>query len=139
MANPIRIILVDDHKMMRESCRFLLEQDKRFNVIAECNNGVEAIEQAEKLLPDIILMDIHMSPVNGFEATRQITTIAPSVKIIGISTNNSLSYATRMVDSGAKGFVTKTSVFDELKIAIQKVYNGEIYICNEIKKMFPEE
>jgi two-component system invasion response regulator UvrY len=139
MANPIRIILVDDHKMMRESCRFLLEQDIRFTVIAECSNGMEAIEQAKKFLPDIMLMDINMSPVNGFEATKQITTIVPSVKVIGISTNNSASYATRMLDNGAKGFVTKTSVFDELKIAIQKVHNGEIYICNEIKKIPPEE
>ena len=139
MAKPIRIILVDDHKLIRESCRLLLELDKRFTVIAECKNGTEAIEQAKKLLPDVMLMDVHMSPINGFEATKKITSFAPSVKIIGISTNNSPSYATKMLDNGAKGFVTKTSPFDELKIAIEKVHDGEIYICGEIKKRSPDQ
>jgi DNA-binding NarL/FixJ family response regulator len=133
----IRIILVDDHDLVRESWKLLLDKDDRFCVIAQFNNGAEAIKQAGNLLPDIILMDINMSPINGFEATQKITEIIPSARIIGISVNTNQRYVTKMLTSGAKGFVTKTSPLDELKMAIVKVHNGENYICEEIKKNHP--
>jgi len=140
MPYPIRIILVDDHDLVRESWKMLLDKDSNFSVIAQCKNGSEAIEQTKNLLPDIILMDVNMSPVNGFEATQKITETFPSVKIIGVSINNTPKYATKMLALGAKGFVTKTSTFAELKTAMQKVYAGENYICQEIlKKISPEE
>ncbi len=139
MPYPIRIILVDDHDLIRESWKTLLDKDNDLSVIAECRNGAEAIEQAKNLLPDIILMDINMSPVNGFEATRKITEAFPSVKVIGVSINNNPKYATKMLSLGAKGFVTKTSPFAELKEAIKKVHDGENYICQEIKKRLAAE
>jgi len=134
MPKAIRIILVDDHQLVRESWQFLLNQDPLFQVIALCKDGIEAIEQASALLPDVMLMDINMSPVNGFDATQKITETAPSVKVIGVSANNTLPYATKLISLGAKGFVTKTSPLAELKEAIQKVYKGEIYICHEVRK-----
>lgn len=134
MPNPIRIILVDDHELIRESWKFLLDKDPRFTVIAQCKNGAEAVEQAEKLLPDIMLMDINMTPVSGFEATQKIVETTPAVKIIGVSANNTLQYANKLLSVGAKGFVTKTSAFEELKTAIQKVFEGEIYVCMEVRK-----
>jgi two-component system invasion response regulator UvrY len=130
-------MLVDDHDLVRESWQLLLDRDDRFNVIAQFNNGAEAIQQAANLLPDVILMDINMTPVNGFEATQKITEIVPLARIIGISINTNHSSVTKMLASGAKGFVTKTSPFDELKAAILKVHNGETYICEEIKKRYP--
>ncbi|HEY6503606.1 MAG TPA: response regulator transcription factor [Chitinophagaceae bacterium] len=139
MPYPIRIILVDDHELVLESWKLLLEQDQRFKVIGQSGNGIEAIEQAETLLPDIMLMDINMSPVNGFEAIEKIAGIAPSVRIIGISANNNPRYATKILALGGKGFVTKSSAFDELKTAIQKVYEGENYLCLEIRKKSPDE
>lgn len=139
MPNPIRIILVDDHELVRESWKLLLDQDHRFTVISQCGNGEDAIAQAKIHNPDIILMDINMSPVNGFEATEQITALIPSVRVIGVSANNNPRYATKLLSLGGKGFVTKTSAFDELKIAIQKVHEGEIYLCQEIRKKLPEE
>jgi two-component system invasion response regulator UvrY len=139
MPYPIKIILVDDHDLIRESLKTLLEKDGRFTIIAQCKNGNDAVEQAKNLLPDIIIMDINMTPVNGFEATEKIINDYPSIKIIGISINNNPKYASKMIALGAKGFVTKTSAFAELKSAIQKVYDGENYICQEIRKKLPAE
>jgi DNA-binding NarL/FixJ family response regulator len=137
MPGPITIMLVDDHELLLESWKLLLENDDRFKVIAECNNGVDAIEQAQNLLPDIILMDMNMSPVNGFEATKTIMERNPLQKIIGVSANNYPRYATKFLSLGAKGFVTKTSAFNELKTAILKVNSGEIFICEEIRNKTP--
>jgi DNA-binding NarL/FixJ family response regulator len=139
MPYPIKIILVDDHELVRESIKTLLEKDSRFHVIYQCKNGVDAIEQAKNLQPDIIIMDINMTPVDGFEATKKIVQEFPAIKIIGISINNNPKYATKMLSLGAKGFITKTSAFAELKSAIQKVYDGENYICQEIKKKLPAQ
>ena len=131
--HPIRIILVDDHQAIRESWKFLLERDERFTVIAECEDGRDAIEKAHRLLPDIMLMDINMNNVNGFDATQQISKASPSVKIIGLSVNIHPGYATKMLSLGAKGFVTKSSPFAELTTAILKVHEGENYVCVEIR------
>lgn len=133
MQEQIRIILVDDHRAIRESWKFFLEKDDRFIVIAQCGDGKEAIEKARLLLPDIMLMDINMNFVNGFEATKKITEDVPSVKIIGLSVNNHPGYANKMMGLGAKGFVTKSSPFSELTTAILKVHAGENYICDEVK------
>jgi DNA-binding NarL/FixJ family response regulator len=132
-------MLVDDHELIRASWKLLLNKAPNFEVIAQCGNGMDAIEQAIKLLPDVILMDINMSPVNGFEATQKIMEIATSIKIIGVSGNNNPRYATKLFSLGGKGFVTKTSAFDELIIAIQKVYEGETYICQELRKKPADE
>jgi len=131
--NPIRIILVDDNEAIRESWKFLLEKDQRFKIIAQCEDGRDAIEKAHRLLPDIMLMDINMNKINGFEATQQISESSPSVKIIGLSVNIHPAYAAKMLRLGAKGFVTKSSPFAELTTAILKVNQGENYVCDEIR------
>ena len=134
MDSPnIRIVIADDHQLVRETWKLILEQDKRFFIVAECSNGAEAIKTAVKLVPDIILMDINMHPVNGFEATKKILKQAPSVKIIGISVNNQPSYARNMLQLGAKGYVTKDSPKEEMTNAILTVYNGGVFICEDIK------
>jgi len=130
---------VDDHDLVRESFKLLLEKDNRFSIISHCKSGAEAIDLSMKLLPDVMLMDINMSPINGFEAAQKITEATPSVKIIGVSINNNPKYALKMIDHGAKGFVTKTSAFSELAYAIEKVYAGESYICNEVRKKMPAQ
>ena len=132
--NKIKIILVDDHRLILESWKLLLENDPRFTIIAECENGEDAIRVSRELIPDIILMDINMAPINGFETTKKILSENPFLKIIGISVNNQPSYATKMFEIGGKGFVTKGSSFDELTSAILKVHSGGKYICDEIKK-----
>jgi len=147
--NPkqIRIIIVDDHQQVRETWKLLLEQDKRFVIIAECANGEEAISAAKKLTPDVILMDINMQPINGLEATKEIAIQVPSARIIGMSINNQPSYARNMIQLGAKGYVTKNSSKQEMTSAIIDVFQGKQYICDEVRskmssserKQFPEE
>jgi DNA-binding NarL/FixJ family response regulator len=132
--DKIRIIIVDDHKIVRETWKLILEQDNRFSIIAECSNGAEAIETVVKLNADIVLMDINMHPINGFEATKKIIKQNPSIKIIGISVNNQPSYARNMLQLGAKGFVTKDSSKEEMVKAITIVYKGGKFICEVIKK-----
>ncbi|HVT83614.1 MAG TPA: response regulator transcription factor [Chitinophagaceae bacterium] len=133
-ANAIRIMLVDDHRLVLESWKILLDNDPRFSVVAECENGAEAIREAGATTPDIILMDINMSPINGFEATEKILAAYPSIKVIGVSINNQPGYANRIMKLGAKGFVTKGSSFEELTHAIMEVHKGSEYICEEIRK-----
>ena len=133
MPNQIKIILVDDHKIVRESWSLLLNQVPGFSIVGECANGMEAIEDAQKLLPDVMLIDINMPFYNGFETARIISQKTPTVKIIGISINDLPNYALKMIKSGAKGFVTKSSPLHEVVAAIKEVYGGHQYICQEIK------
>ena len=130
----IRIIIADDHQMIRETWKLLLEQDKRFLVIAECTNGTEAIQAANKMNADIILMDINMQPINGFEATKKILKKTPSARIIGISVNNQPSYARNILHLGARGFVTKDSSKEEMIEAIITVHGGGRFISHDVKE-----
>lgn len=132
--NQIRIILVDDHKIVRESWSLLLSQTPGFSLIYECENGSQAIEQAQKLIPDVMLIDINMPNLNGFETTRTITEKNPNVKVIGISINNQPNYATKMLQSGASGYITKSSTLQEIVKAIHEVHEGRQYVCEEIKQ-----
>ena len=128
MKKQIRIILVDDHQAVRESWKFLLEKDERFTVIALCEDGRDAIEQAHRLLPDIMLMDINMKPVSGIEATRKLSEEYPAVKVIGVSFHTSPVYIKKMLDAGARGYVFKYAVVEDLMKAIEEVYKGNIFL-----------
>jgi DNA-binding NarL/FixJ family response regulator len=139
MDEFIRLVIVDDHTLMRETWKMVLQRNPRIHVIAECVSGEEAIRCAESDQPDIMLMDINMAPVNGFEATRKIARSHPQVRIIGLSINNQPAYAKNMLQLGAKGYVTKNSPSEELLEAIQIVMDGGIYICREIKEKFPDD
>jgi DNA-binding NarL/FixJ family response regulator len=86
--NSIRVIIVDDHELVRQAWRMLLHNQNSINIIKECSSGVEAIQEATASDPHVMLMDINMTPVNGFEATRKILQNSPHIKIIGISVNN---------------------------------------------------
>jgi two-component system, NarL family, invasion response regulator UvrY len=134
MDEFIRLVIVDDHAMMRETWKMIIERNPQIKVIAECTSGDEAVRCAEEIRPDIMLMDINMSPVNGFEATRKIAKSWPEVKIIGLSINNQPSYARNMMQLGAKGYVTKNSTAEEMMEAINTVVNGGTYLCKEIRK-----
>lgn len=138
MDERIRLVIVDDHAMMRETWKMVLQRDPRIDVIAECASGEEAIQCAANEQPDVMLMDINMSPVNGFEATRKIAKSHPAVKVIGVSINNQPTYARNMIQLGARGYVTKNSSSEEMLLAIFSVVKGDIYICKEIQDQFPD-
>lgn len=136
--DPINVIIVDDHDLVRKTWRMLLHNQGPINVIKECSSGNEAIYEATASDPHIILMDINMTPVNGFEATRKILQAAPHIKIIGISINNQPSYARNMMQLGARGFVTKNSSREEMIKAIHEVMHGKTYICQEVLQKMNE-
>lgn len=133
MFEKIRVIIVDDHQLVRETWKMLLHGREGIEVIQECASGAEVIDLAPSLHPDVILMDVNMTPVNGFEATRKILKICPGIKIIGVSVNNQASYARNMIQLGAKGYVTKNSSRDEMLLAIKEVLKGKTYICKDME------
>jgi DNA-binding NarL/FixJ family response regulator len=135
----ISILLVDDHKLIRDSWSFILNSDPRFEVIGETNSGTEAIEIARKMRPMIVLMDVNMTPLNGFDATKEIRKYSPGSKIIGISMHSMPAYARRMLQLGAMGYVTKNSSKDEMITAILEVNDGKKYICEEVKNILAHQ
>lgn len=132
--NTIRIMLVDDHSLVREFWKMLLQRDSAFEVIADCDNGHAAIEVVTNHSPEIMLVDINMSPMNGFDVTEQALKIKPTLKVIGISVHNDPRYALRLMQLGAMGYITKTSSLEEIRYGILEVNKGTLYICDEVKR-----
>ncbi len=134
----ITILLVDDHKLIRESWSFILNSDPRFQVIGATSNAEEVVEIVKEKKPQIVLMDINMTPVNGFEATKLVRKFSPGSKTIGISMHTMPAYARRMLQMGAMGYVTKNSSKDELLSAIIEVNSGKKYVCDEVKNILAQ-
>ncbi len=131
----VKLIIADDHSHVREAWSWVLGQEPQIDVIAQCTNGQEAIEAAKRLQPDVILMDIHMEPVNGMVATRTIREFAPAIKIIAISIQAERSYVHAMLRNGANGYVTKNSSSAEMISAIHEVLAGNTYLCEEVSQL----
>src|ERR1700742_3251386 len=136
--NKINILIADDHKLIRETWSYILNSDSRFQVIAECGDAQEAVELAKTKRPHVVLMDINMTPFSGLEATQRIRKILPGWKVIGVSMHSQPAYAKKMLQVGAKGYVTKNSSKEEMIKAILEVQNGNKYICEEIKNNISE-
>ncbi len=132
IEKKITILIVDDHKLLRETWSLILNSDPNFAVIAQTDNGKSAVSISEEIRPDVILMDINMSQMNGFEATKEIRKVSPNSKIIGVSMHSQPAYAKKMLQVGASGYITKNSSKEEMITAISEVSNGNIYICNEV-------
>jgi DNA-binding NarL/FixJ family response regulator len=130
--SQINILFVDDHPLIRKAWKFILEQDNRFHLMAECESGEEAIELVKELCPDIVIMDIRMRGINGIEATQLIMKNCPGTKIIGLSYHTLPEYAHEMIKSGAKGYLSKISSQQEIYKAILEVHKGRTYICEQI-------
>jgi DNA-binding NarL/FixJ family response regulator len=137
--DKITILLVDDHKLVRESWSFILNSDPRFQVIGETSDVEEAVEIAKRSKPKIVLMDINMSPINGFEGTKLMRKFSPGSKIIGISMHSMPAYARRMLQTGAMGYITKNSSKDEMLKAIIEVNDGKKYVCEEVKNILAQQ
>jgi DNA-binding NarL/FixJ family response regulator len=135
----ITILIADDHKLIRETWGFILNNDIRFLVIDQCASGTEAVRLSKEKRPDIILMDINMAEMNGLDATEQIRKFSPASKIIAVSMHNQPAYVKKMMKLGARGYITKNSPVDELLTAIIEVNNGNKYICDEMKLILSEQ
>lgn len=128
----ISILLVDDHRMMREGLRLLLDQEPEFQVVGEAADGRTAVELARQLQPDVVIMDIGMPDLNGIEATRKMRDASGSSRIVALSTYSDKRYVLSMLGAGASGYVLKSAAAEELVRAIQQVMQGEKYLSPDL-------
>ncbi len=138
-TEKISILLVDDHKLIRDSWSYILNSDSRFKVIGAAGTADEAVELAKGKSPNIVLMDLNMSPVSGFDITKLIRRHSPDSGIIGVSMHTMPVYARKMMQLGAMGYVTKNSSKEEMISAIMEVSNGRKYVCDEVKNILAEQ
>lgn len=128
----IRVMLADDHKIMRQALRALLEREKGIDVVAEAGEGGEVVKLAAKSAPDIVVMDIGMPGLNGIEATKRLLARQPAVKVIALSGYSDKRFVREMLKAGAVGYIIKASAGEELMRAIRAVQNHGSYFCPEI-------
>ncbi len=127
-----RILIVDDHAMLREGMRTLLSPEKDFEIVGEATNGEEAVRLAGELKPDIVIMDIVMPVMNGVEATRQIRQLYPDVAVLVLSAFSDIRYIVDLLEAGARGYLLKSSAGKELVKAIRAVRAGESVLDPEV-------
>jgi len=137
--NTIRILLADDHTVMRRGLRALLERQSGFEVVAEAADGREAVDSAAALNPDVAVIDIGMPNLNGIEAARRITEKRPETAVVILSMHADESYVLRALNSGARGYLLKDSPEDDLINAIRAVHKGKAFFSPEISRMLAED
>jgi len=135
----ITVLIVDDHTLIRETWSFLLGRNENFEVIAEVGDGQKAIDLARDKRPNIVLLDINMTPLNGFDVLKMIRKQSPGSKVIAVSMHSQPAYAKKMLRMGAKGYITKNSPRQEMLDAIIDVQNGNTYICQEVKNILSDQ
>ncbi len=124
----VNILLADDHRMVREGIRYLLETVSEINIVAEAGDGYECINMVNKTKPNIVLLDIDMPNMNGIDALRIIKEQKMICKVIMLTRHNEIDYLMKALEIGCDGYILKESSFDTLKKAIFKVYSGDKYI-----------
>ena len=132
---PIRILLADDHTVMRRGLRLLLESQPGFHVVAEAADGRQAVEQAEALQPDVAVIDITMPNLSGIEAAQRIASACPRTAVVILSMHSDEGYVLRALKAGAKGYLLKDSAEGDLIEAIKAVNQGRTFFSSEITKM----
>ncbi|OGV55134.1 MAG: hypothetical protein A2X49_15570 [Lentisphaerae bacterium GWF2_52_8] len=133
----IRILIADDHKLMREGIAAMLSKEERLELVGEAKTGREAIAMAEELKPDLVVMDVGMPDINGVEATRTIRSRIPSCKVLALSMHTEPHFVHDMLRAGASGYLPKDSAFDELAKAIRAIHGGQGYLSQSISGLFP--
>ena len=128
----ISVLLTDDHVLVRSGIKRLLEDSKQVRIIGEADSGEESVKLAQELKPDVILMDVNMPGIGGVEACRRILQRNPGQKIIVLTVHNEKTFPKRMLEIGAKGYLTKECGVDEMLGAIRLVHNGGAYIAPSI-------
>jgi two-component system, NarL family, invasion response regulator UvrY len=131
----IKVVIADDHRLVREAWNLLLSRDKRLSIVAICESGYQVIEACKNLQPEVVLMDINMEPISGIDATKTIREFSDDIKIIGISVHTDLPYINALMHAGANGYVTKNSSGEEMIRAILLVMDGQQYYCKEIAEI----
>jgi DNA-binding NarL/FixJ family response regulator len=137
--NPIRILLADDHTVIRRGLRALLERQDGFTVVAEASDGREAVETAAAMNPDVAVIDIGMPNLNGIEAASRITEKHPETTVVILSMHVDESYVLRALKAGARGYLLKDAPEEDLINAIRAVHQGKAFFSPEISKMLAED
>ncbi len=127
-----RVLIADDHKIVREGLKALIDKQEAMQVVAEADNGLEAVRLARKLRPDVVIMDLGMPQMNGIEATRELTAHEPGIKVIALSMHSDKRFVLQMIKAGASGYLLKDSAFEELISAIKTVVSNQSYLSPKI-------
>lgn len=127
-----RVLLADDHKIMRQALRALLEREESIEVVAEAGNGREVLDLAVQCAPDLVIMDVGMPGLNGIEATKQLLARQPRIKVIALSAYSDRRFVSGMLKAGASGYIVKAAAGEELIRAICCVQNDQDYLCPEL-------
>jgi len=131
---PTRILLVDDHVLVRAGIRALIESMDGMRIVAEASNGREAVAMAREHSPDLIIMDVSMKELNGIDATESIMATAPATRVLILSMHAAEEFVRRAMRAGAAGYVVKDSVPLELKLAIDAIVAGEVYLSPRVSR-----
>ena len=131
----INILVVDDHKIVRDGILSLLQDEADISIVAQAENGKDALEKIPGVLPHLVLMDINMPVMNGIECAREITRLFPEIKVLALTMLNELEHIKNMLSAGAKGYLLKNSGKEELVMAIKKVMLGQNYFSDEVKDL----
>lgn len=135
----IRVLIVDDHTLVRDGIKALLALATDIEVVGEAANGMEALEKVKELAPDVVLMDLAMPIMGGLEATRRIRKEFNRTKVLALTQYDDADYVVPVIEAGARGFITKMSAFSELATAIQAVHRGESYLSPSAATALVEE
>jgi DNA-binding NarL/FixJ family response regulator len=135
----ITVLVVDDHTVVRDGLRYLLDAEEGIEVVGAAADGREALKEAEKLRPDVVLMDVAMPGLNGIEATRRFRKAFPDSKVLILSMYQSSEYIYRALDAGAQGYLVKESTGHEVAAAIREVHAGRRYLCSRIADTILEQ
>jgi DNA-binding NarL/FixJ family response regulator len=134
MQRKIRILLADDHAMVRQGFRMILSAQSDMEIVGEAGNGREAVELADKLKPDVVVMDVAMPELNGIEATRRINSSLPHTRVLALSMYKDSVYVREILRAGARGFLLKDAIDRDLLAAVRAVASGEGYLSPAVSE-----
>ena len=133
-ASPIRVVLVDDHALVRQGFRRILEDDPDIEVVGEAGSGLDAMALVKKSDPDVVVMDMSMPEMNGLHATMELVKQRPGTKILILSMYSDEQYVRNALDAGAKGYILKNAIENDLTRAVRAVAAGEQYLAPELSQ-----